>query len=124
MITLTEDRVSHVWAWVVAEKEPHHLLALFYEGTDGLLHVSWRFATRENPSQFGDERRKTFQEASKVMPPTREGIEAEITVFAEFAGRLVGAREVEVVMVESGIADAIGALGEIPGAVVSEHEVH
>lgn len=114
-IELRANEVERVFAWVIIEADPHHLLACFHEGKDGKLHMQYRLATREDPSQEGMDRRKTFSRGSKPMPETEAEVRRHIAEFAMFMAKEMEAELPVILAVESDVKAAWELLGKHPG---------
>lgn len=121
-IELRPEEVERVFAWVIIEADPHHLLACFHEGKDGRLHMQYRLATREEEGQQSMDRRKTFSRGSKEMPETDDEVRSHIAEFATHMSREMGAEMGLIVAVEGDIEKAMEMLTKHPG--VDEIPVH
>lgn len=126
-IALIPEEVVKVWAWIVVEAEPHHLLACFHEGTDGQFHMQWRIATREGPDDRGEDRKKSFEHVSRDLASMSEDDKrADIASFAAHMGKSLDASAV-IIAVEGDVDKAFEMLEDIPGVTsqkVTPDQIH
>lgn len=111
-ITLKLGEVEHVYAWIMAQADPHHIIAVFYRNLDSPeLHCQYRFATKTQPGQTGMDRDKTFRHLAKDV----DGPYAEMKKWGDKFAAEIGASSSYVYPVDGDIDLAMTVLDTIPG---------
>lgn len=111
-IKLRLGEVEHVYAWVVAQASPRHILAVFYRNKDSPeLHCQWRVATKTEPGQVGMDREKMFEHWAKdVDDPYAEMHKWSVKFAAE-----IGATAPYTYPVDGDVDLAMKVLDAVPG---------
>lgn len=111
-IELRQGEIEHVYAWIVVQAAPQHILAVFYRNRDAPeLHCQYRVATKTEPGQTGMDREKTFRHWAKDVDDPY----AEMKKWGDHFADALGASAPYTYPVDGDVDLALRILDAVPG---------